>query len=355
MQDKPAGAAAAPAHKKSNVTLSSSDWTDTGVTVAAGETAEFTASGSFSLGDGRTAGPDGVDRGWKDLMRVFPLNSAKVGELVGRVSDVDGSVPFPIGTKAEMRFPTSGRLFLRVNASSDLSGSGSYKVQMKFPEAKSASKDLPASASGSVAETAVVSRLISPETFEDIPRRVMDQARHPGDMVNFALLGSEAQVLAAFKAAGWVAVDKTVEDAVLHGILSTLSHEAYTEMPMSTLYLFGRPQNLSFARGDPLKVAADRHHLRVWKTDQKVGGLPLWVGSCTHDIGFEKDQRNDGVTHKIDPEIDAERDYLLHSFDAAGDFSSAAYVVPDDPLTEAKTATGGSFYSDGRILVMELK
>jgi hypothetical protein len=174
-------------------------------------------------------------------------------------------------------------------------------------------------------------------------------------MVNFALLGSEAQVLAAFKAAGWVAVDKTVEDAVLHGILSTLSHEAYTEMPMSTLYLFGRPQNLSFARGDPLKVAADRHHLRVWKTDQKVGGLPLWVGSCTHDIGFEKDQRNDGVTHKIDPEIDAERDYLLHSFDAAGDFSSAAYVVPDDPLTEAKTATGGSFYSDGRILVMELK
>src|ERR1700730_13276658 len=71
MQDRPAGAPAAPAHKKSNVTLSSTDWTDTGVTVAAGETAEFTASGSFSLGGGRTAGPGGLGRGWKGLEGGF--------------------------------------------------------------------------------------------------------------------------------------------------------------------------------------------------------------------------------------------------------------------------------------------
>ena len=124
---------------------------------------------------------------------------------------------------------------------------------------------------------------------------------------------------------------------------------------MSTLYLFGRPQDLSFARGDPLKVAAERHHLRVWKTDKTVGGRPLWVGSATHDVGFEKDQRNGNVTHRIDPEIDKERDFLLQSFDAAGAFSSAAYVTPDDPMLKARTATGGSFYSDGRIVVMALK
>jgi hypothetical protein len=32
-----------------------------------------------------------------------------------------------------------------------------------------------------------------------------------------------------------------------------------------------------------------------------------------------------------------------------------AHVAPPDPLTEAKTATGGSFHSDGRILVLVLK
>jgi hypothetical protein len=30
-------------------------------------------------------------------------------------------------------------------------------------------------------------------------------------------------------------------------------------------------------------------------------------------------------------------------------------VTPSDPLTTAKTATGGSFQSDGRIVVLTLK
>ncbi|MCU1320653.1 MAG: hypothetical protein JWM43_302 [Acidobacteriaceae bacterium] len=333
--------------KSYSFTLTGSDWVDSGVTVAAGEVANFASTGSFTVGDGRMSGPDGLERGWKDLLRVFPLNSAKVGEVIGRISDVGASVPFPVGQKGEVTFPTSGRLYLRVNLSSDLEGSGSYKVQVKFGEADRQADARPA--------TDPISRILSPETFADIPRRVVDQTRHEGDMVNFALVGSEEQVIAAFKAAGWVPVDKTVQDAVLHGLLSTLSHEAYTEMPMSTLYLFGRPQDLSFARGDPLKVAAERHHLRVWLADRSLGGRQLWVGSCTHDIGFEKDQRNGNVTHKIDPKIDDERDYLLQSFDASGGFSSAAYVTPADPLQTARTATGGSFYSDGRILVMELK
>lgn len=340
-----------PKHKStSDLTLNDSGWMDTGIVVAAGETLSFTASGKFTLADGRVAGPDGVARGWKDLLRQFPLNSANVGALVGRVSDVGASVPFLIGAKNDVAVPTRGRLFLRVNVTDDLAATGSYKIKVKFEAPKATTAGLSPGAG-----VAVVSGLVSPEVFADIPRRVTDQAGNEGDMVNYALLGTEAQVKAAFKAAGWVQVDKTVQDAVLHGILATLNHEAYTEMPMSTLYLFGRPQDLSFARGDPLTVAAERHHLRVWKTSKTIGGVPLWVGSATHDIGFEEDQRNGDVTHKIDPKIDDERDFLLHSFDAAGVFSSAAYVLPMDPMLKARTATGGNFYSDGRILVMELK
>lgn len=344
-------AAAASAHKKSyEFTLKDSGWLDTGIVLAAGEKAAFTATGKFSLADGRVSGPDGLARGWKDLLRQFPLNSANVGALVGRVSDMGASVPFLMGAKGDVVVPTQGRLFLRVNVSTDLTATGSYTVKITF-EAPQASAVALVPAGG----VALASGLVSPETFADVPRRVSDAAGNEGDMVNYALLGSAEQVQAAFKAAGWVAVDKTVQDALLHGLMATLGHEAYTEMPMSTLYLFGRPQDLSFARGDPLTVAAERHHLRVWKTTKTIGGVPLWVGSATHDIGFEKDQRNGDVTHKIDPKIDDEREFLLHSFDAAGVFSSAAYVLPADPMLKARTATGGSFYSDGRILVMELK
>jgi hypothetical protein len=61
------------------------------------------------------------------------------------------------------------------------------------------------------------------------------------------------------------------------------------------------------------------------------------------------------VTHRIDPKVDGERDFLLQSFDAAGVFSSAAYVTPVNPVQTARTATGGEFSSDGRIVVMRLK
>ena len=342
-----AKAEAQPIHKRSyDFTVKSGDWFDTGVVVDAGEKATFITTGSMSLATGQTLSPGGEARGWKDLLRQFPLNSANTGALIGRVSDVNASVPFLIGAKNEVTIPTRGRLYLRANLSDDLTATGDYKVKMTLSSAPKASVQIVATN---------ISKLVSPATFANIPRRVSDMDGHEGDMVNYALVGTEDQVKADFQAAGWTSVDKNVADAVLHGLMATMSHEAYTEMPMSTLYLFGRSQDLSFARADPLMVAAERHHLRLWKTDQTIDGRPLWVGSATHDIGFEKDQRNGGVTHKIDPDIDKERDFLLQSFDAAGVFSSAAYVTPDNPLLTAKTATGGSFQSDGRIVVMDLK
>ena len=124
---------------------------------------------------------------------------------------------------------------------------------------------------------------------------------------------------------------------------------------MSMLFLFGRPQDLSYARADPLVVAMVRHHLRVWSAGQTVAGRPLWVGSATHDNGLERDQRDNGLTHHIDPQIDTERDFFEGSFAAAGVLSAAAYATPLDPVRSAQTATGGSFETDGRVLVMVLR
>jgi hypothetical protein len=276
---------------------------------------------------------------------VYPLNSANSGALIGRIGNGDAAVPFSIGASKDMDISATGNLFLRLNLSSDLSGTGSIDVKMKLtnqPQQKTISApDL--------------ATLLSPQLFVNVPRRVGDLQGNPGDMVNYALIGTQDQVTKAFTAAGWVQVDKTTQDAVVHGLVSTLSHAAYTEMPMSTLYLFGRSQDLSFARAVPLEVAAIRHHLRVWKTDQVIAGEPLWVGSATHDNGFEKDERNGGVTHHIDANVDQERDFLEQSFAGAGVLAGAAYVMPVNPLTTAKTATGGSFQSDGRIVVMDLK
>ncbi len=190
MRDRPViSAAAVPAHKQNyEFTLKDGEWLDTGVVLGAGETANFTATGSFTLSDAREVGPDGLARGWKDLLRQFPLNQAQVGALIGRVSDMGASVPFSIGANGNVTMPTSGTLYLRVNVSSDLTASGSYTVKVKFaPVVKAAS-------AASTAPTTPVSSLVSAATFADVPRRVTDQAApggNEGDMVNFAMVGTQ--------------------------------------------------------------------------------------------------------------------------------------------------------------------
>jgi hypothetical protein len=46
---------------------------------------------------------------------------------------------------------------------------------------------------------------------------------------------------------------------------------------------------------------------------------------------------------------------LGETLDATGDVAVLSHVMPSDPLKEAHTATGGSFHSDGQILVIQLK
>jgi hypothetical protein len=173
-------------------------------------------------------------------------------------------------------------------------------------------------------------------------------------MVNFLILGSEAAMQRVFTTAGWVKVDADVKDTILHGVIGGLSKESYLTMPMSPLYLFGRPQDYGWAHAEPLSVVRSRNHLRIWKAPFQVKGETLWVGAATHDIGFEIDQRNDGITHKIDPDIDLERDYVEKTLTSTGLVAEISHVLPDNPMKEAKTATGGSFHSNGQVLILKL-
>jgi riboflavin biosynthesis pyrimidine reductase len=190
--------------------------------------------------------------------------------------------------------------------------------------------------------------------LDRIPRRVVDAQGNPGDNTNFVVLGDEKKVIATFEAAGWVQVDRDRNDAILHGVLSVLNKEAYVELPMSELTLFGRVQDYGLAHAEPIAVVAQRHHLRLWKAPFTVEGQELWVGAATHDIGFDRDQRNNGVTHKIDPDVDLEREFVGQSLDETGLVAGLSYLVPSQPSKEARTATGATFHSDGRLLVIQL-
>ncbi len=292
-------------------------------------------------------GPEGLTRGFKDLLRVLPFNNAGRGALIGKIGDPDIAQPFLIGPKKEVVAPITGKLMIGINQSESDTGDGSYKVKVQVY----ASND---SAPREVARVVPNIPGIDNRLFSRIPRRITDKAGNLGDMVNFLILGNEDQMKKVFTTAGWVKVDANVDSTILNGFIASMSKESYLTMPMSPLYLFDRRQDYGWAHAEPIAVVASRNHLRIWKAPFTVNGQMLWVGAATHDIGFEKDQRNNGITHKIDPNIDLERDYVEKTLSSTGLVSELTHFLPENPMQEAKTATGGSFHSNGQVLILKL-
>jgi len=323
-------------------------WIDTSIDVQAGEHVLITATGKLRYADAKDDnGPEGLARGFKDLLRVLPFNAAGRGALIGRIGDKDTAQPFVIGARRDVVAPVTGRLSVGINQTTSENGDGNYAVRIEVytPDAGTARV---------VAKQVNSLPGIDNHLFSKLPRRVSDKQGNPGDMVNFLVLGSEEAMQRVFTNAGWVKVDANVEATILHGVIESLSKESYLTMPMSPLYLFGRSQDYGWAHAEPINVVKTRNHLRIWKAPFEANGKMLWVGAATHDIGFERDQRNNGVTHKIDPDIDLERDYVEKTLASTGLVTEISHFLPEKPLKEAKTATGGTFHSNGEVLILKL-
>ena len=333
-------------------------WLDTKIDLLAGAQIQFTASGTASYPSTDSKGqskvqsfsPDGLPRGWRDLVHQYPVANSGHGALIGRIGSGDGAQPFAIDQSQKSAIPVPGRLFLGLNQGTReaATAQGSFHVTIAVLSAGSGELN-----AAFLPDTPV--RNVTTDLLGKIPRRVKDPTGNPGDMVNVLLIGTQDDVTAAFKAAGWVQVDRTVTETILTGALATFSKEAYLTMPMSILYLFDRPQDYGFAHAEPVKVVESRNHLRAWKSPYEAAGRPVWCIAATHDIGFERDQRNNGLTHKIDPAIDGEREYVNDTLSSTGLVTQRTHATPPDALLTAKTATGGEFHSDGRILILVLK
>ena len=331
----------------------SKQWVDSRIDLRTGEKIHITASGTITYPKGGSFGPEGLARNFKDLFHQYAVADAGHGALIGRLGPDDVAVPFLIGASKDYVAPIANRLLLGINQSMKdaEAAQGSFEVTIEVVSAGSASAD--ALPGGGPAEAPIPA--ITSDLLAKIPRRVSDQQGDPGDMVNILMVGTQDEVENVFTSAGWVRVDKTAKESVMTGLEATLEKKDYLTMPMSMLFLFNRAQDYGFAHAEPVKVVMSRNHLRAWKSPYMVEGRPLWCIAATHDIGLERDQRNNGVTHKIDPAIDGEREYVNNTLSGTGFVARRSYVTPADPLTEARTATGGSFHSDGRILVLVLK
>jgi len=379
---------AAPAGKDYSFTVPASQpWTDTGLDLQASEVIHISAGTATGCGPA-SANPD-------SSTNSLPLPSAPAGSLIAKLHASDTKL-LAIGEKTELHIQDASHLFVGPNggycsggtfavkahvvpASSGTSTAAATSQAEKYKQelgnaaeiflqgqfglgnTTSAGETSNAATSGAAGTTTALKVSDTPldatlrKNLDDLPRRVNDQFKNLGDMVNFVLIGSESQVKSALEAASWHPADTSNTGAVVAAVMATYENKDYLAMPMSTLYLFGRPQDYGYEMAEPIAMVASRHHFRLWKTSFTWNGQNIWAGAGTHDIGFAKDKRNGSVTHKIDPAVDGERTNIGQSLDQAGKVKSMGYYLPPDPVQEAKNATGDGYHSDGKILVVFLK
>ena len=204
---------------------------------------------------------------------------------------------------------------------------------------------------------------------EQIPHNATTPDGFACDPINIAFVGTKHQITTAFKKAGWHEADKKTLPNILKVIRSVLMRSHYPSAPFSTLYLFGRGQDLGFQKqvGDSY---FHRHHVRLWACTEtgKEDEHPhvtfwrkkikltkkqkqLWVGAAIKDTGLGIIRYHGQLTHSVDSNIDAERDFILSEMEKHQQLSDSYMVKAGQATVTSNRVIGNQMISSGEMIV----
>jgi LssY C-terminus len=191
----------------------------------------------------------------------------------------------------------------------------------------------------------------------------------PGDPVNVALVGTLQQLRAAFAALGWSEADPLGLASSWGMVRAFVLNSPYPTAPFSTLYLFGRGQDIGFQKAidnSPRK----RHHIRFWalslvRAEETWGGgsfwlntdrppeneRVLWVGAGTRDTGLSLTQLTFQVTHATDSDTNFERDFITEELKNAQAIDAVETYQAGQRLP---TEHVNHYVTDGRVTLARL-
>jgi hypothetical protein len=189
---------------------------------------------------------------------------------------------------------------------------------------------------------------------EGMPRISVTGNGIPGDPLNIGLVGTEEEVDAAILAAGWLPADPLTLKSSLRIAAGTVLRRSYDTAPVSNLFVWGRKQDLAFQQAvgnDPRR----RHHVRFWKSEKvDEHGRPLWAGAATFDTRVGFSHTTGQITHRIDGDVDAERDKLLGDLQHAGVVAQVDWLNGFHEKLEGRNGGGDPWHTDGRVPVVLL-
>jgi hypothetical protein len=177
-----------------------------------------------------------------------------------------------------------------------------------------------------------------------------------GDPLNIVLVGSAADVMNSLARSGWSFTHRISLRTVRREVGAAVAGTPYAVAPVSSLYMFGRSQDVALQRAR--RSISQRNHMRLWLAPFRFVGRQVWVGQVSRDIGVKVTPKSPTLTtHIIDPQVDTTREYLLHSLlaegfiDRFGFVKGSALATRTEPL---RNLTDDPYFSDGMRLVVVL-
>jgi LssY C-terminus len=172
------------------------------------------------------------------------------------------------------------------------------------------------------------------------------------DFTNVLFIGSHDQIVAAFAAAGWTqAKPPSLRDRI-NWIRAVAERRGDRAAPMSPLLLNGAEPDMSWQKG--LNDVSKRHHIRMWREAGTWRSREMWIGAATRDINFAYLRPGRTLTHRIEENVDQERDKVAYdlAFTSCGNLLD--WTDRADFPRSARNATGDPIITNGRMVVVGL-
>jgi len=197
-----------------------------------------------------------------------------------------------------------------------------------------------------------------PEIFNKLPCCVTNKkGTENGDPFNLIVIGELEDIIATFTAAGWAETEALSFKSAMSMAKAFFTGETNRYSPISDLYHKGHSQDIAFQKAR--SNINQRLHLRLWYTPVRYNRRPVWIGTISRDIGVKFTFKTWYLTtHKIDPNLDDSRDYLLADLIEIQKVSKFGFIkspaLEKQTEKEKKNLTGDPYFSDNLLLTVEL-
>jgi hypothetical protein len=191
------------------------------------------------------------------------------------------------------------------------------------------------------------------EALQKLPCCTVDaKGENQGDPLNIVVIGEPMDMYYAVLRANWDETEIVSAASGFKTAISFLTGGEYRYSPVSSLYVFGRDQDIALQ-----KIRSnihERNHFRLWRAPMNFEGVPVWIGQISRDVGVRFTKKTI-TTHKIDPDVDETREFLLENLAYSQVLAKFAYVggVGAAPVDSPRgNLTGDPYFTDGLRVVL---